>query len=96
MLDVPLGDKNATYGLPSPSGARSSTKERWSDDDKNDNNSEGEGASESDVVQRGSRNERSRSKGKKDFTDGDILDIQVVRRLLSFSRMSPVFLSTFC
>lgn len=83
LLDVPLGDKNAAFGLPSPSAARSSTKERWTDNDKNDDNSEGDGdedgPSDGDAAQGRRRNGRSSSKGKKDFTDGDILDIQVVR-----------------
>jgi hypothetical protein len=80
FLDVPLGDKNAAFGLPSPSAARSSTKERWADNDRGEN-SDGEG-SDGDAVQGSGRNQGSISKGKKDFTDGDILDIQVVRHVL--------------
>ena len=83
LLDVPLGDKNAAFGLSSPSAARSSAKERWTDNDRNDDNSEGDGdgdgPSDGDAGQGGRRNGRSSSRGKKDFTDGDILDIQVVR-----------------
>lgn len=89
---MPLGDKNAAIGLPSPSAARSSTKERWTDNDRG-GNSDGEG-SDGDAVQGSGRNQGSSSKGKKDFTDGDILDIQVVRHV-TFSTF--YFLSTiFC
>lgn len=101
LLDVPLGEKNAAFGLPSPSAARSSTKERWADNDKNDDNSEGDGdgdgdgdgPSDGDAAQGGRRNGRSSSKGKKDFTDGDILDIQVVRMYLC--TLSFIYFATF-
>lgn len=89
---MPLGDKSAAFGLPSPSAGRSPTKERWTDNGRGDN-SDGE-ESDGDAVQGSRRNQGSSSKGKKDFTDGDILDIQVVRLVL-FSHFYIPF-SLFC
>ena len=66
---MPLGDKAPSLSTPtSPKGKRSTSREKWNDDD---DSRERQGAENG-------RNSRPSSRVKKDFTNEDILDIKVV------------------
>lgn len=68
---MPLGDKNLSLSPTSPKGKRSSSREKWNDDDSSRERGRHDGEN--------GRNSRSSSRVKKDFSDKDILDIKVVR-----------------
>jgi hypothetical protein len=69
LLDVPLGEKTLSLSPTSPKGKRSTSGEKWNDEDSSGERHGGENG----------RNSRSGSRVKKDFSDKDILDIKVVR-----------------